>query len=63
MNSFSWNRDISITILIEQIEYLKNNISFLMAMYILASDFFEKDDKSYLKLEIIVVCKEFLVFN
>ena len=34
-----------------------------MAMYILASDFFEKDDKSYLKLEIIVVCKEFLDFK
>ena len=29
-------------------------------MYILASDFFEKDDKYVLKLEFRVVCREFL---
>ena len=33
-----------------------NNVS-------LASDFFEKDDKYYLKLEIYVVCGEFLAFK
>ena len=32
-------------------------------MYILASDFFEKDDKYVLKLEIRVVCREFLAFK
>ena len=32
-------------------------------MYIIASDFFEKDDKYYLKLEIHVVCREFLAFK
>ena len=32
-------------------------------MYILASEFFEKDDKYYLKLEIRVVCREFLAFK
>ena len=32
------------------------------AMYILASDFFERDINSYLKLEIRVLCEEFLAF-
>ena len=32
-------------------------------MHILASDFFEKDDKYYLRLEIRVAVKEFLVFK
>ena len=33
-------------------------------MYIVASDFFLlKDDKNYLKLEICVVCREFLPLN
>ena len=32
-------------------------------MYILASDFFEKDAKTHLKLEISVVCREFLAFK
>ena len=32
-------------------------------MYILASDFFENDDKYYLKLEIRVVCWDFLAFK
>ena len=31
-------------------------------MYILASDFFEKDENTYLKLEIRVVCREFLAW-
>ena len=32
-------------------------------MYILAPTFFEKDDNMYLKLELRVVCREFLVFK
>ena len=32
-------------------------------MYILASVFFEKDDKYDLKLEIRVACREFLAFR
>ena len=32
-------------------------------MYILASDFFEKEKNTYLKLEIRVVCKEFLAIK
>ena len=32
-------------------------------MYILASDFFEKDDNTYSNLEIRVVCREFLAFK
>ena len=32
-------------------------------MYILASDFLENDDKYYLKLEIHVVCRNFLAFK
>ena len=32
-------------------------------MYILASEFFKKDDKYYLKLEIRVACREFIAFK
>ena len=32
-------------------------------MYILASFFFEKDNKYYLKLEILVACREFVAFK
>ena len=32
-------------------------------MYILASDVFEKTINTYLKLEIRVVCREFLAFK
>ena len=32
-------------------------------MYVLASEFFQKDNKYYLKLEICVVCREFLAFK
>ena len=32
-------------------------------MYIKTSNFFEKDDKYYLKLEIRVVCRKFLAFK
>ena len=32
-------------------------------MYILASVFFQKDGNTYLKLEIRVVCREFLAFS
>ena len=32
-------------------------------MYILASEFFEKDEKYILKLEIGIVCREFLAYK
>ena len=32
-------------------------------LYILALNFFVKDDKHYLKLEIRIVCREFLAFQ
>ena len=36
---------------------------FSSVMYILASDFFKKTINTYLKLEIRVVCREFLAFK
>ena len=32
-------------------------------MYVLASEFFRKDNKYHLKLEICVVCRKFLAFK
>ena len=42
---------------------VSNQIIILWKMYILASVFFEKDENTYLKLEIRVACREFLAFK